>query len=447
MSERIKDMTKGTPWKLIIGFALPLMVGNICQQLYTMVDTAVVGQFVGVEALAAIGAADWMIWLVLGVFWGYTQGFGILIAQLFGAGDHKKLRRGIMLSIILCGVIALITLVASQLMAMPLLKLLNTPENIIEDALTYLRIIFGGLLFSGLYNLTASILRALGDSKTPLYAMLLSSVINIVLDLLFVVPFGWGIGGAALATIIAQLCAGLFCLRAMLKIKFLHFTREDMDFDRATVRELMRLGTPLFFQNTIISLGGMVVQYVINSFGMIMVAGFTATNKLYGILEMAALSYSAAIATYAGQNLGAGKIDRIKKGMHSGNLMAVTTSIVIALFMMLAGRAILSLFISGEPQVVEQVLEVAYKYLFIMSAALPILYLLHMYRSALQGMGDTLIPMISGFAELAMRITAALVLPRLVGNEGIYYAEILAWFAAAVILCIAYYRKMRQFSL
>ena len=447
MSERIKDMTQGKPGRLILSFALPLMVGNICQQLYTLVDTAIVGQFVGVEALASLGAADWLNWLVLGVVTGFTQGFGILMAQRFGAGDERGLRKSIALSAALSVGIALATTLISQLACAPVLKALNTPANIIDNAILYLRIMFGGIVAITFYNLLASVLRALGDSKTPLYAMLVASVINIVLDLLFVVPFKWGVAGAAIATVIAQVCAGLFCLRAVRRVKLLKMTREDTAYDKDTARELIRLGAPLAFQNAIISVGGLVVQYVINGFGFIMVAGFTATNKLYGILELAAISYGYAIATFTGQNLGAGKIDRIRTGMRSGIGMAIITAAVIGVAMLLCGRYVLMIFVSGEPQVVNQVLDVAYRYLSIMSVMLPVLYLLHLYRSALQGMGDTVIPMISGSVELVMRIAAALALPLVMGESGIYYAEILAWLGAAVLLAAAYYRRMRTLEI
>ncbi len=443
MSQRIKDMTQGSPGRLILSFALPLMLGNICQQLYTLVDTAVVGQFVGVEALASLGAADWLNWLVLGVVTGFTQGFGILMAQRFGAGDYAGLRKSVILSAGLSAVIALITTLVSLLACVPVLRALNTPANIMDNAVLYLRIMFSGIVAITFYNLLASILRALGDSRTPLYAMLVASVINIALDLLFVVPFRWGVAGAAIATVIAQVCAGLFCLRALLRVKLLKITREDVGSDPLTIRELMRLGAPLAFQNAIISVGGLVVQYVINGFGFMMVAGFTATNKLYGILELAAISYGYAIATFTGQNLGARRMDRIRTGMRSGIGMAVATAVAIGAAMLLLGRYVLMIFISGEPQVVEQVLDIAYRYLSIMSVMLPVLYLLHLYRSALQGMGDTVIPMVSGIAELAMRIAAALALPLWMGENGIYYAEVLAWLGAALLLAAAYYRRMR----
>ncbi len=437
-------MTTGSPAKLILTFALHLMAGNICQQLYTLVDTAVVGQFVGVEALAALGATDWLYWLVLGIVTSFTQGFGILMAQRFGAGDGEGLRRSLFLSAFLSCIIALVTTVISLAACAPVLRLLKTPENIIDTSILYLRIMFGAVTVMTLYNLLAAALRALGDSKTPLYAMLTASVINIVLDLVFVGLFKWGVAGAAAATVIAQCCAGLFCLRALRKIPVLKMRRDELRYHRADAGELMRLGTPLAFQSLIISTGGLAVQYVVNSFGFIMVAGITAATKLFGILELAALSYGYAMATFTGQNLGARKIPRIRTGMRWGIGMAVATAAAVGGIMLLAGRYILMMFINAEPSVAAQVLDVAYRYLSIMSVMLPVLYLLYVFRSALQGLGDTMMPMASGIAELVMRILAVTLLPMWLGRDSVYFSEVLAWLGAALLLIGAWLRQVRR---
>lgn len=443
MAERIQDMTQGRPGKLIISFALPLMVGNVFQQLYTLVDAAVVGQVVGVEALAALGAADWINWLVLSAVSGFTQGFSILVSQRFGAGDEQGLRKGVAMSCALAVVIAALVTAASLCLAQPVLRLLNTPDNIIGGSLTYLTICFAGIPVIMLYNLMGSFLRALGDGRTPLYAMLIAAGINIGLDLLFVAVFHWGIAGAAVATVIAQAFSGLFCLNAVRHLSVLRLQRADWQRDWPLMGQLMRLGTPVAFQNAIISVGGLVVQYVINGFGFIFVAGFTATNKLYGLLELAAISYGYSVATFTGQNLGARKYHRIRSGMKASLVMSIATSLCITALMLLFGRHILSLFVSGEPQQVSQVLSVAFRYLRVMSALLPILYLLHIYRSALQGMGDTFIPMLSGIVELMMRVGVALLFPLFMGQDGIYLAEVIAWTGAAALLGASYYRRER----
>lgn len=440
----IRDMTTGKPAGLLLSFALPLMAGNICQQLYTMVDTMVVGQVLGVEALASLGAADWLNWLVLGIIMGFTQGFSILISQRFGAEDQDGLRKVTAMSTLLSAVIAVVVTVSSLLLAEPVLRLLNTPDNVLPGSLSYLRIIFSGSVIVTAYNMMASILRAMGDSRTPLYAMLVASVVNIGLDLLFVMGFHWGIPGAAAATVIAQVCSCLFCLAVLRRMSVLRMTKTDWHPDGCLCRRLFQLGLPMAFQNTVIAVGGLVIQFVINGFGFLFVAGFTATNKLYGLLELAATSFGFSMATYAGQNLGAKKYRRICEGMRSALKMAVATSVVISAAMIAFGKPVLLLFISGEPGEVAQVLDIAYTYLFIMCCLLSVLYLLHLYRSALQGMGDTVIPMVSGIAELTMRIGCALLLPIWLGQYGIYFAEIAAWAGAVVILVTFYYIRIHH---
>ena len=439
-----RDMTTGKPAGLLLSFALPLMAGNICQQLYTMVDTMVVGQVLGVEALASLGAADWLNWLVLGIIMGFTQGFSVLISQRFGAEDQDGLRKVTAMSTLLSAVIAVVVTVSSLLLAEPVLRLLNTPDNVLPGSLSYLRIIFSGSVIVTTYNMMASILRAMGDSRTPLYAMLVASVVNIGLDLLFVMGFHWGIPGAAAATVIAQGCSCLFCLAVLRRMTVLRMTKTDWHPDGCLCRRLFQLGLPMAFQNTVIAVGGLVIQFVINGFGFLFVAGFTATNKLYGLLELAATSFGFSMATYAGQNLGAKKYRRICEGMRSALKMAVATSVIISAAMIAFGKPVLLLFISGEPGEVAQVLDIAYTYLFIMCCLLSVLYLLHLYRSALQGMGDTVIPMVSGIAELTMRIGCALLLPIWLGQYGIYFAEIAAWAGAVVILVTFYYIRIHH---
>lgn len=441
---RIQNMTEGKPLGLILGFSLPLMVGNVFQQLYTVVDTMVVGQALGVGALAALGASDWLNWMVLGMVQGFAQGFSIKMSHEFGAGEYRRLCKTIANSVILALITSLLFLLGSLLFARPVLELLQTPGEIIGDSLSYLYIMFAGIPVVMAYNILAAILRALGDGKTPLYAMILASVVNVVLDLVFVLAFHWGIQGAAAATILAQICSGLFCLIVVRRVEILRFERSDFRMERSLCVYLMKLGLPMSFQNGIIAVGGMIVQSVVNGFGVLFIAGFTATNKLYGILEVAATSYGYAMVTYVGQNLGAKKVERIGSGMRSALLVAMGTSALIAAAMLLFGRGILGCFISGTPEDVEVTMRIAYYYLAVMSVFLPVLYVLHVVRSALQGMGDTLLPMLSGIAEFIMRTGSALLLPALMGEQGIFYAEILAWAGADVILLSSYFMRMKR---
>lgn len=328
----------------------------------------------------------------------------------------------------------------------PILRAMNTPEEVIGGAFTYLRIMFAGIPIIMAYNVLASILRALGDSRTPLYAMLIASVINIVLDLVFVMVFHWGIAGAVVATVIAQLFAGLYCLRAVLRVHIIKPKKEYFLPDPVMARRLLGLGLPVAAQNMIIAVGGMVVQSVVNRYGVLFVAGFTATNKLYGILEIAATSFGYAVTTYVGQNLGGGLLGRIKKGLHSATWIALLTSAVITAAVLLLGRFAVALFISGTPEEVALSTEVAVHYLNIMSICLSVLYMLHIYRSALMGLGDTVMPMASGIVEFLMRIGVAIFLPALMGQEGIFYAEVAAWAGAAVLLVATYFVRMKKLA-
>ena len=445
MTAKVRDMTKGNPGRLILVFAVPLMIGNVFQQLYTMVDTVVVGQVTGVQALAALGAVEWIMWMILGVSSGITQGFAILMAQDYGAQKWKQLKKTVAHSYILTTITAVLLFLTSQIFAHWILSFLNTPDNIIEMSLLYLRIVFCGIPVVAAYNVFAGVLRSLGNSRTPLVAMVIAAGINIILDLIFVAGFHMGVAGAALATVIAQCFSALYCFIIVRKIEIVHITKDDFRAVPGLNRKLLSLGTPILFQDVIISLGGLAVQFVVNGYGFLFVAGFTATNKLYGILEMAAISYGYAIVTYVGQNLGAGQISRIKKGVHVSGFLAFLTSAFISVMMFIFGKHILRMFISGNPAQTEQVLGIAWHYLSIMASVLCILYFLHVYRSALQGLGDTMIPMLSGVVEFFIRVGVALLLPKIMGQNGIFYAEITAWTGAAVLLAVSYYIRIRKF--
>ncbi len=446
MAAQIKNMTEGKPSKLILTFALSLTAGNVFQQLYTVVDTMVVGKYLGVNALAAVGAAEWMHWLFLGMIEGLAQGFAILMAQEFGAKKFDKLRKTIGNAAVLSAFSALLLLLFGQLFSEGVLVILKTPNTILPDSLLYLRILFLGVPVVMAYNLLAGILRSLGDSKTPLQAMIVAAVTNIVLDLVFVMVFEWGIAGAASAIVIAQGISSVYCLYHIKKIEFIALTKAELRPDMDLLGKLLYLGLPMAFQNAIISVGGMIVQSVVNGFGVIFIAGFTATNKLYGLLEIAAISYGYAMVTYVGQNLGAGKTERIRSGMRAAVKICLVTSVIIAAVMLLFGKVILGLFISGTPDVVEETMRVAYFYLAVMSICLPILYILHVTRSSIQGMGNTLLPMVSGIVEFLMRTVTALFLPLAVGEIGIFFAEIAAWAGADVVLVISYAVMSRKLN-
>ena len=446
MEEKNIDMTTGNPLSLLIKFSLPLMMGNIFQQMYILVDTAIVGNGVGVEALASIGAADWLNWLTLGTATGFTQGFSILIAQTFGAKDHYKLNQVIKTSTIIAIVLSLVLTGLAFIGMKPVLLLLKTPIEVMNGAIQYLSVIFGGIIITMMYNLFSAILRSLGNSKTPLVAMIIGSIINIVLDCLFVYGFHWGISGAAIATMLAQACAAVYCYSFIRKLEVLKQYHEPFVLNNNLMTHLLKLGVPVALQNLIICLGGLVLQSIVNGYGVSFIAGYTASNKLYGLLEFAAISYGYAVATYVGQNLGARKIDRIKLGMKKAIGLSVITSVTVSTLMIAFGKNILGLFISSTATNRIEVLNVAYTYLVVMALFLISLFMLYMYRSALQGMGDTVIPMVSGIVELCMRISIALLLTKFIGGTGIFFGEIAAWTGAFVLLAIFYYKRIKQIS-
>ncbi|RKI83609.1 MATE family efflux transporter [bacterium 0.1xD8-71] len=444
MASHVKNMTEGKPAKLLLTFSLSLVAGNVFQQLYTVVDTMVVGKYLGVSALAAVGASDWLNWLMLGIIQGLTQGFGIKMAQDFGAGREEELRKSVGSAAVLSLLSAVVLVAFGQIVARPVLMLLQTPGEIIEYTLLYLRIMFAGVPIVMLYNLLACILRSLGDSRTPLNAMIVASLTNIVLDYLFVMGFEWGIAGAAAATLIAQAVSSGFCFWHIRKIAFLKMTKGEFRLQKDRTIRLFVLGLPMAFQNGIIAIGGMIVQFVVNSYGVIFIAGFTATNKLYGLLEIAGISYGYAMVTYVGQNLGAGKIERIRSGMRAAMGIAMVTSVIIALIMLGLGKYILGLFISGTPAEAEQTMKIAYFYLAVMSFSLPVLYVIHVTRSAIQGMGNTVLPMMSGVAEFVMRTLSVIILPMLFGEVGIFFAETAAWVGADAVLIPSYFAVVRK---
>ena len=446
MGAKTKDMTTGKPLPLIISFALPLMVGNIFQQLYTVVDTMVVGKALGVDALAALGATDWLYWMLLGMIQGVTQGFGILMAREFGAKRYESLRSVVGSSTSLSALAALLFLLLGQAAAKPILVLLNTPPEILAGSLLYLRIMFLGLPVVMAYNLLATVLRSLGDGQTPLYAMIVASLSNILLDLLFVLVFHWGIAGAAGATLIAQGISSLYCLSKIRKIPFMILKQSHFALKPAMAGRLLSLGFPMAAQNAIIALGGMIITGVVNGYGVAFIGGFTAANKLYGVLEIAATSYGYAMITYVSQNLGAVKIHRIKAGMRCAIAVALATSAVIAGIMLVFGQYIVGAFISGTPEEAVAALRVGVTYLSLMSICLPILYILHVTRSAVQGMGNTVLPMVSGIAEFIMRTAGVLILPAILGENGIFIAEVSAWLGADVILVPSYFLMLRRIS-
>ena len=439
------NMTQGRPLSLLIRFSLPLMFANMFQQLYTVVDTAIVGKGVGMAALAALGGVDWLNWMMLGIAQGFTQGFSVRISQKFGEEDWAGLRRFMGQSALITAVLSLICVLVGQLALPIFLVFLRVPAELSGMASLYTRILFGGLPVVFFFNYCSAMLRAVGDSKTPLVAMSVAAVVNIGLDIIAVFVLKWGVAGAAIATLLAQCLSGGICLIKICRTPLLRFKKSDLSPDRAVLGNLMGIGSPSAAKNMIIAFGGMAVMAVVNTFSTPFIAGFTSTNKLYGLLEICALSYGNAVITYVGQNYGAMRFDRIRAGMKSAAILAVATAVVISALMFLLGRPITMLFISTEnPADALEAGNVAYQYLCVMASWLPVLYILYLLFSALQGLGDSVRPMISGIIELVCRVGIAIAVAYIGYESGIFLAEIFAWTGAVVYLGYHFRKRLKK---
>lgn len=439
------NMTRGNPMKLLFFFSLPLMFGNVFQQLYTVVDTAIVGRGVGMTALAALGTVDWLNWMFLGVAQGFTSGFAVRISQKFGQGDIRGMQKAAGQSAFLSAIIAAGCILLGQALLPVFLMLMRVPTDLRPLGTLYMRIMLAGFPAVMFFNYCSSLLRAVGNSKTPLYAMIVASIVNIILDCVFVFVFHWGIAGAAVATVIAQVLSGLVCAIKVMQTRELRFSSADWKPEGAFCKDLMAIGAPVAAKNVIIALGGMVVQTIVNGFSLAFIAGFTSTNKLYGLLEIAATSYGYAVTTYVGQNYGAMNLERVKKGMRAATGLALITSVVIACVMLLFGREITMLFISREdPILAAEAGNIAYWYLCAMSISLPVLYLLYVYQSGLQGMGNTVVPMLSGMLEFVLRVSLSITIAITGFQYGIFGAEVSAWWGAAIFLIISYFRHYNK---
>lgn len=431
-----KDMTTGNPLKLILFFSIPLLIGNVFQQFYSMVDTIIVGRYVGVQALAAVGVTGSLSFLILGFTFGLTGGFSVIIAQRFGADDEDGLRKSVATSTILSIISTIIITLASMLSAKPVLSLMNTPDDIINDATIYIIIIYAGTCATVFYNMIAGILRSLGDSKTPLYFLILSSILNIIFDLFFILNFNMGVRGAAYATVIAQGISGILCLiYALKKYPILRLKKEDWIWDKNFALKHLNVGIPMALQFSITATGVMVLQTALNAFGSTVIAAYTAASKVEQIVTQPGISFGTTMATYCGQNLGAGKYDRIKEGVKKGSIITIMVSIIAAVVLFVFGKSLSTLFISSD-QI--EALNYSKQYLNTVAAFLPILGMLFIYRNSLQGIGDAFIPMMAGVAELVARVIVAFTLPAFIGYIGICLASPFAWIGATIPMAIKY---------
>ena len=431
------DMTSGSPMKIILDFTLPIFIGNVFQQFYNMADTVIVGKFVGTKALAAVGSTGTIMFLIYGFVVGMTAGFTVLTAQKFGAGDMPAMRRTVAGASILSLIIGLILTAVFMILMKPWLTLMNTPSDIFADAYAYIMIISGGILAQMLYNLLASILRALGNSKVPLYFLILSALLNIVLDLVFIIVFHMGAAGAAIATVISQGVSGLLCLVYIVKkVPMLRMGREDWHPSGTLIMTQIRIGIPMALQYSITAIGTMMVQSSLNILGSTLVAAFTAASKIEQVVTQAYVAMGTTMATYGAQNMGAGNVPRIRQGFKASTIIGIIYAFIAAALVMTVGKYMSYLFVSEDVELIMDSVDI---YLKCVGTFFIPLAIVNIYRNGIQGLGYGLLPMMAGVAELVGRGVVAVIAAGQKSYLGVCLASPAAWVLASVLLIGMYY--------
>ena len=412
-----KDMTVGSPLRLIAGFALPLLFGMLFQQFYSFVDTAIVGKYLGAAKLAAVGDTGSINFLVLGFCQGVCAGFSVPIAQAFGAKDHHEMRRRVSASVLLSAAVSVIMAVATALLCPAMLRLMNTPEEIIGDSVSYIRIIFIGIPVTVLFNMASGILRSLGDSRTPVFFLIVASLVNVALDLLLILVFRMDVAGAAVATLVSQLTAGIGCVIVIRRrYPILRPTGEEKKADPALMKRMLMTGLPMGLQFSITAIGAVIVQWSVNALGVDAVAAIAASSKLSMFFACVFDALATTMATYAGQNMGAGKISRIHRGLKVTSVIGCVYCALAMAVIWFLGRTLLSLFIDGETD--PAVMDMAQTYIRLNGAFYIPLLFVNIVRLSVQGMGFTRIAMLAGVFEMAARTAVALFVVPVLGFTG-----------------------------
>ena len=445
----ITDMTKGNPLRHILFFSVPLLIGNVFQQLYNIADLVIVGRTLGVEPFAAVGAVAPLFFLITFVIVGLTNGFAVVTGQRYGAKDIEGVKNSLIISTILSITITFVYSIICCLFMNPILHWMNVPENIYHNAFWYVQIITIGLIATTLYNLLASIIRALGDSKTPLYFLIIASIINIILALIFIKCFNMGVPGSAIAVILSQGISFLLCL-VFIKYKFpiLHLQKKNFSFSLndfyKSSWEHLRVGIPMAIQFSIIGIGILIIQSVCNTFGSNVIAALTAALRIEQIATLPMMSFGVALAAYVAQNYGAKKFKRIRLGVINTSIINIVLSIFMAFIMRFFGSDIIGAFIGNATQ---SIINIAHKYLLISTIFYFFLGQIFIYRNALQGMGETIFPTLACVAELIMRAFAAIYLAIKFGYIGIFYAGPIAWVSASTVLFFGYLYSIKRIIL
>ncbi len=439
-----KDMTKGAPMKLILGFAIPLLLGYLFQQFYNVVDTIIVGRFLGVDALAAVGATGSVNFLIIGFCMGVCNGFSIPLSHKFGAVDYVGLRKFVANAVRLIVVFAIVMTILTTCFCKQILIMMLTPEDILEGAYTYILIIFIGIPLTYLYNMVSAIIRALGDSKSPVIFLVISSIINIVLDLFFIIELNMGVAGAAWATVIAQAVAGISSLFYMIKkYEILHMRKEEWVADGDMMKSLCGMGIPMGLQYSITAIGCVILQSATNTLGSVAVAAVTAGNRITGFLSCPIDAMGSTMATYGGQNIGAGKLDRIGSGLKSCVILGAGYSMIVLLISFVLGKPLAALFVGPDETAIIGDVQV---FLIINTIFYFPLALVNIIRFLIQGIGFPKFAILAGVLEMIARALSGIVLVPLFGFVGACLGSPIAWILADAFLIPAYFhvRKVLQ---
>ena len=440
----IQDMTSGSPVKLILRFMIPMCLGNIFQQFYNIADSIVAGQFIGVTALAAIGSTGSLMFFVTGWLNGLSSGFAILVSQWFGARQYDRMRHYVAMSVYLAAGCAILMTAGLLAANEPILRMMNFSDEIMPDVRAYMGIIYAGLIVTAAYNSLAAFLRALGDSRSPLYFLIISAAINVVLDIAFIVIFGMGVEGCAYATVIAQAISAFLCFVYILKkFPILHLKREDFRISFHSFGRLLALGIPMGLQFSITAIGTIIVQGAVNIYGEVYMAGFSAAGKLQNIIGTVFTAFGATIATYVGQNRGAGNMHRVKQGVRCTQIMILVWSAIAMIVMYFGGKYMTWLFI--DPSETE-VVNVSVLYFHTVFWCYPFLGSIFLYRNTLQGMGYGLVPMLGGVFELAARTAIVMLVAGRTSFAGVCLSDPAAWLAALIPLVPYYFYTMRKWE-
>ena len=438
------DMTVGKPSKLIIQFMIPMFLGNVFQQFYNVADSIVAGQFLGVQALAAIGSTGSLMFFVTGWMNGMSSGFAILVSQWFGAKKYDRMRHYVAMSVYLSIILSVLMTVGFLAANEPILRMMNYSPDIMPDVTAYMGIIYAGLIVTAAYNALAAFLRALGDSRSPLYFLIISAAINVVLDIVFIVYGGMGVDGCAYATVIAQAISALLCFIYIVKrYPILHLKREDFRISFRSWGRLLALGIPMALQFSITAIGTIIVQGAVNVYGEIYMAGFSAAGKLQNIIATVFSAFGATIATYVGQNRGAGKMDRVRQGVRTTQMMIIVYSVFAMAVVLLLGRYMMWIFVSPSET---EVIDVAVLYFRTVFWCYPFLGSIFLYRNTLQGLGYGLVPMLGGVFELAARAAIVLLVAGHTSFVGVCLSDPAAWLSALIPLVPYYIYIMKKWK-